>query len=148
VKRKKNFRQDVEVGGEDLMIEVDETRDPNEWPLWYDQYSKLDESKKKAMAKRALEQIKEAKPETYNFIQKFKCEIVGVSPRVEYALSNSNEGDTNVTWVHSFSMPTLLFWCPAGAFGFFVNPILDFNDTVLNKIDGNPKQRGLRGFTG
>jgi hypothetical protein len=73
---------------------------------------------------------------------------VGVTPRIVYTLADSSDGESlDVSWIHSFSMTTLLFWCDQGQFGFFVNPNLDFNETVLNKVKGNPKT-SLKGFTG
>lgn len=135
----------------DLDGEIIETTfkevDPREYPSWYTQFFSLDSSKRKKTINSLLENIKKEQPEAYQFIKKFDCKLVGVQPRVEYALINSSEGDTTCTWIHAFSMATLLFWCEAGSFGLFINPVLHYDDSVLNKIPGNKKQN-IRGFTG
>lgn len=131
---------------EDMLIDFDDSRDPHEFPPWYTQFLKLPEKKRLEMVNRALEKVKAEKPETYSFIDKFSCELVGVTPRIEYALCKSSEGDLDVTWVHGYALVTLLYWCADGGFGFFVNANLEFNDTVLNKVKGNEKQK-LKGFT-
>jgi len=132
---------------EQIEVEIDHNSDPAELPPWYDQFLKLDESQREDVMKRAMDMIKKAKPETYRFIQKFDCELAGISPRVEYAVLKNEEGDMSVTYVHAYSMPTLLFWCPAGEFHFSVNANLKYNDTVLNNVDGNKIDRNIRGFT-
>jgi hypothetical protein len=120
---------------------------PAEFPLWFKQLFSLSESKRKDIVKKMMKAVKESNPEAYEFIQKAKCKLVGVQPRVEYALIDSKEGDTSCTWVHGFSMATLLFWCEEGSFGLFINPVLKYDDSVLNKISGNKKQ-SIKGFTG
>jgi hypothetical protein len=131
---------------ETVEVDYEESTDPHEIALWYQQFVNLPEKKRKEIAEKAMMKIQDAKPDTYQFIKKFKCELVGVSPRIEYSLVDRREGDLEGTWIHSFSLPTLLFWCPDGKFSFFVNANLDFNDTVLNRQKGNKKQQ-LKGFT-
>lgn len=135
----------------DLDGEIVETThkeiDPREYPLWYKQLFSLDSKKRKQIVATLLESIKKEKPEAYKFIKSTGCKLVGVQPRIEYAIMDSSEGDTSCTWIHGFSMSTLLFWCDEGGFGLFINPILHYDDTVLNKISGNKKQN-IRGFTG
>lgn len=131
----------------DDMIEFDEDADPSELAPWYKQFMKLDEKKRRHIAESALLQVKVAKPEMYQFIKKFGCKLVGITPRIEYACLNKGDGDLDVTYIHSFSMATLLFWCDAGKFGFFVNANLDYDDTVLNRVKGNKKDRSIKGFT-
>lgn len=128
---------------EDQILEMTEG-DPMDLAPWYVQLSKLDPRKRKRTVETAMQRIRETKPTTYEFIKNFRCELVGIMPRIEYMLVNDSEGDT---YVHSFSMPTLLFWCPKGEFSFFVNANLKYNDTVLNSIEGNTKEN-IRGFTG
>jgi len=125
----------------------DSEHTPNSVAPWYDQFTKLSDGKRSLIAKTALRNLEEAKPEVADFIHKYKCELVGLQPRVEYALFDSRAGDTDVSWVHSFSMPTLLYWSKKLKLGFFVNANLEYNDTVLNKVKGNKKQ-SLQGFTG
>lgn len=132
--------------GEVLSVDYIDNRDPSEFPPWYVQFIKLSDDKKKAIVDRAMAQIKEAKPDLYSFIRKFKCQLVGVQPNLQYALTSARDGNTEVTWVHAFSLPTLQFFCPEGKFGLFVNANLDFNDTVLNHIEGNRSQK-VRGWT-
>jgi hypothetical protein len=132
----------------EVEISLDNESDPAELPPWYEQFLKLDEKARKSVMMSALNLLKEAKPETYNFVKKFRCELAGISPRVEYAVMRDNDGDMNVTYVHAYSMPTLLFWCPEGEFHFSVNANLKYNDTVLNKVEGNKIDRNIRGFTG
>ena len=134
--------------GTDDFIEINENADPTEFPLWYKQLMQLDEKRRKEIVVKALERIKEAKPATYKFIKENKCKVVGLSPAIEYALIDKAEGNLDVTWIHGFSLPTLLLWHPAGEFGFFVNANLKYNDTVLNKIKGNKVDKNIRGFTG
>lgn len=130
-------------------IQIEHSGDPNDFPLWYKQFSELDEKKRKKFAELALKRVKAAKPEAYEFIQKFRCELVGISPNISYALIKDEGPDSlSVTWVHGFSMPTLLYWCKQGGFGFFVNANLDYNDTVLNRVEGNKVDPTIKGFTG
>lgn len=132
----------------EINVEHKYSDDPHETALWFDQLMKFDEKKRLAIVRSAMTKLKSAKPEMYDFIKKFNCQLVGISPRVEYTLSGKEGSeDLEVTWIHSFSQPTLLFWCKAGGFGLFVNSVLDFDDSVLNNIKGNPKS-SLRGFTG
>lgn len=121
--------------------------DPSDFPSWYKQFLELSDSKRKQIADTALKRVKEAKPEAYEFIKKFRCELVGISPSLMYALVSSKDGDASVTWVHGFSMPTLLYWCRQGGFAFLVNANLDYNDTVLNRVEGNKVDRAIKGFT-
>lgn len=132
----------------DDVIEFDEEADPTKLAPWYDQLLKLDEKSRAAVASKAMKLIQNSKPETYKFIKKFGCKLVGITPRVEYALLKEGEvGDMDVTYVHSYSMPTLLFWCDEGKFHFSVNANLDYNDTVLNRVRGNVRDRSIKGFT-
>lgn len=133
---------------EEDFIEIDENADPTEFPLWYKQMMKLPQKKRQDIVNVAMVRIKETKPETYKFIKEHRCRVVGLCPAIEYALVDKSEGDIDVTWIHGFSLPTLLFWHPKGDFGFFVNANLKYNDTVLNKIKGNNVDKNIRGFTG
>jgi hypothetical protein len=135
--------RDLEVDGE--ILKMDESEEPGSVP-WFDQFLKLSDSKRRQIIDRLKGQIKAKKPEAYNFIKNTDAKLVGVMPQVSYALRDSKENDGDITWVHGFSMCTLLFWCEKGGFGFFINPNLDYNDTVLNKVEGNRKQ-SLKGFT-
>lgn len=151
--KNKKARKNPEIefiteNNESHVIDHVDNEDPHEVALWYDQALKLDDKKRLAQVRMAMRQIKQSKPDTYEFIQKFNCKIVGIIPRVEYALTGQDgKQDLNVTWIHSFSQPTLLFWCEKGGFGFFVNAVLDYDNTILNNIKGNPKN-SLKGFTG
>ena len=144
--KRKNPVTEFDFSEDEMVIDTKESADPTEFPLWYQQFMKLDEKKRKEITKTALERIKQSKPDAYYFITRFKCKLVGVTPQIAYALDSSKEGDTEVTWIHGYSMPTLLYWCPAGRFGFFVNANLDYDETVLNSVKGNKKQ-GIKGFT-
>lgn len=121
--------------------------DPTSYPLWYQQLFSFDDKKRKQIIVSLLKSIEEAKPEAFEFIKKNECKLVGLMPRVEYALMSSKEGDTGCTWIHAFSQYTFVFWCENGGFGLFINPVIEYNDSVLNKIPGNTKQ-SIKGFTG
>lgn len=147
--KKRNLRipeTDIDI---DETLDVDvESSDPRGVAPWYAQLLKLDARKRKAVVDTALKRIKESKPEAFEFIRKFDCELVGITPGVEYTLVSDAQGELEVTFVHPYSMPTLLYWCKQGGFGFFVNANLEYNDTVLNRIAGNKVDKGIRGFTG
>jgi hypothetical protein len=129
-------------------IEVNFNTNPNRYPDWHWQLLSLPEKNRQKIISRIMNNLKEAKPDCYEFIKKFSCQVVGIQPRVEYVLGDeSNGGDMNVTYVHTFSMPTILFWCPEGGFGFFVNPNLMYDDSVINHTANNPKKL-IKGFTG
>lgn len=128
-------------------VDVDLDSDPTEMAPWYEQFLKLSEKKREEICKTALKRIQESKPETYQFIKKYGCELVGICPSISYCLLDKSQGDTDVTYIHSFSMPTLLYWCSEGQFGFFVNANLDYNDTVLNRVKGNQVDKSIKGFT-
>lgn len=125
-------------------IEIEEDGDPQDLPPWYEQFLKLSPRQRDEVVKDAVKKIRLEKPETYEFIKKFRCELVGVSPRVEYGLLNKD----NTTYIHPYSMPTLLYWCPRGGFHFSVNVNLRYNDTILNKVAGNRRDKSIKGFTG
>lgn len=133
---------------DDDVIEFDPEADPTLLPPWYQQFLKIDEKKRKLIAERALSRIKVEKPKTFTFIKKLRCELVGVCPRVEYAVLNKHEGDLDATYIHAFSGPTLVYWCEEGSFAFVVNVNLAYNDTVLNKVKGNRRDGSIKGFTG
>jgi hypothetical protein len=103
-------------------------------PPWYEQVMRLEPSKRDEVSAKALEKIKEAKPEAFNFIQKFGCKLVGFIPNVAYTMPNDQEQNSDVTFIHDFSQTTLLYWCSDGGFAFFVNASLKYN------------ANGLRGF--
>lgn len=133
---------------DDNTIELDESADPSELAPWYKQVLQLPEKKRLEISEIALRRVKEAKPEAYNFIKKFNCHLVGLCPSIDYTLLKKSDGDLDVTFIHAFSMPTLLYWCADGGFGFFVNANLDYNDTVLNRVSGNKRDDSIKGFTG
>lgn len=133
----------------EVEVDYDESKIvPDAYAPWYEQFMQLSQSNREKIAKEAMRRIENEKPEVAYFLEKVGYELVGIQPRVEYALITETKGDPiDVTWIHSFSMPTLLFWCKQIKAGLFVNANLDYNDTVLNKVSGN-KRQSLRGFTG
>ncbi len=139
---KKQFEIDDDV------IDVDENADPAEFPPWYQQLMKLSNDKRREIIGKALKRIQAVKPETMKFIKDGKCRLVGIAPAVEYTLADKKDGEIDVTFVHGFSIPTLVFWHPQGKFAFMVNANLEYDDTVLNKIPGNNVDREIHGFTG
>lgn len=148
VKNKSQEKKKLVIDLDGEMVETNYKEiNPKEYPLWYKQLFSLDEKKRKQTVSKIMDTIKESKPEAYEFIKRMNCKLVGVQPKIEYSLVSSNEGELNCTWIHGFSMVTLLFWCEEGQFGFFINPILNYDDSVLNSIDGN-KRQFIKGFTG
>lgn len=143
MKYKKNMRESDDV----YEFEVKE-RNPLDLSHWYKQLLQLPEEKRQQLAEKALLAVKKVKPDTYDFIKKFKCELVGITPEIKYCLIDSSLGETDCTWIHAYSGPTLLYWHPIGKFGFFVNAELNFNDSILNHIEGNKKDDLIKGFTG
>lgn len=121
--------------------------DPTEYPLWYKQLFSLDGITRKRIVKSVLSQVKDASPETFKFLEEQDAKLVGVIPRVEYSLMDSKEGELGITWVHGFSQYTFLFWCEYLKIAVITNPVLEYDDSVLNKIEGNKKQN-IKGFTG
>ena len=99
-------------------------------PSWYKQLFKFDASKREAAHEFALKKIKEAKPEAYDFIQKFGCKLVGFMPNVVYTCPDDSRGIMDYNFVHDFSQYTLLYWCENGGFGFFINASLKFDDEM------------------
>jgi hypothetical protein len=142
------FRQNLLDSPVEIELDRDEEiTDLESMPLWYQQIVQMDEDKRLERVKKAMALIKENKPETFEFIKKFKCELVGFIPRIEYSMAEGAWSDLEVTWRHPFGIDTLLLWCPAGEFVFAVNANLMYNETKLNKIKGNniPPLRGLTG---
>ncbi len=99
-------------------------------PLWYKQMFKLDESKRLNMQKLALDLIKKAKPDGYEFITKNKCKLIGFMPNVVYTMPDDSKGALQVNFVHEFSQYTLVYWCEPGGFSFFINASLKFDDEM------------------
>lgn len=148
-KSKKNPQIEF-ITQENISIPVNhkDNEDPLKTALWFDQALKLDDVNRLKIIRVAMTRIRKAKPETYEFIKSFNCKLVGIIPRVEYSLTGKEgKRDLEYTWIHSFSQPTLLFWCEKGGFGFFVNSVLDYDNSILNNIKGNTKA-DLKGFTG
>lgn len=100
-------------------------------PPWYEQLIKMSEKKRRYAVDLAMAKIKEAKPDTYEFIQNFNCELVGFIPNVQYTRPDDDEKSLDITYIHDFSQYTLLFWCEKGGFSFFVNASLKYNDGGL-----------------
>lgn len=147
-KQRKNLRADEVEFDEDDIIEIDEDVSPSELPSWYKQFIDLPEKTRKLIVSRAWDHLNETKPDTYEFLKGQRCKLVGVAPSVAYALCKEKDGDIDVTFIHSFSIPTLLFWHPAGEFAILVSANLKYDDSVLNKIRGNRHDKDIRGFTG
>lgn len=135
--------------GIEMIAAVDFDAPPDEMPLWYAQMKQLSASKRAELTQRVLARIKKSKPEAYQFLKSMRCPLVGFMPSVQYTLAtpDARGTDLQVDWIHALGSTTLLFWCKQGGFGFFINENLNYDDTVLNKTRGNPKQV-LRGFTG
>ena len=132
----------------DVEITAPEVVDPNSFSPWYDQLLKLDNEKDRVRIYNwTMKQLEKQKPEAARFIRDNNCILVGFMPKVEYTLIKESDGELRAMWSHDFSIATPLFWSKKKKCGIFTNALLDFNDTVLNKIRGNPKQR-LHGFTG
>lgn len=121
--------------------------EPGDLPLWYQQFIKFDDKKKSEAIEKTISMIKAKNPELYSFIRQYRCVLVGVMPMVQYNLPDCKHGDGDTTWIHGFAVPTLIYWHPKGKFSFFANPILRFDETVLNEVGGNPRQN-IKGFTG
>ncbi len=121
--------------------------DPGDAPIWYQHFLRFKDPKKNEEIKKAMQLLKKHKPETYKFIQASKCELVGIMPLVSYNLPTAKGDEGDVTWFHGFAVPTLLFWHPEGEMGLFVNPILKYNDSIINHQKGNEKE-SISGFTG
>lgn len=136
------MKEEVEVE-----YNLDHISNVAEYPPWYKQFLDLDEKERAEILKIAMKRIEQKKPDTYKFIKQFRCKLIGISPRTEYSLVSEKDGEVNVTFVHAYSMPTLLFWCPQGEFHFSVNANMKYNDTVLNKIKGNKIDKNIRGLT-
>jgi hypothetical protein len=148
MRRRKNPEMelaDPEFG--EVIVDTDDAHGVTDYAPWYKQLTKLDDQKRKEIIQKTLLQIKESNSDMYKFIKNNSCELVGICPEISYVLCDTKEGDTKVTFVHGFSMPTLLFWCERAKFAFFINPVLEYNDTVLNKQRGNKPEK-LQGFTG
>jgi hypothetical protein len=120
MKTRRNFRD----------TRIDENISCENTPPWYDQLIKLDEAKRKQAYEQAMKRILQAKPDTYEFINKMRCELIGFMPNVSYTMPNDNENSLDVTYIHDFSQYTPLFWCKQGGFAFFVNASLKYNDGV------------------
>lgn len=103
-------------------------------PPWYVQLMKMDESKRQRAAQTALEQVREAKPEAYQFIKNFNCKLIGLIPNVAYTMPDNSEDALDVTYVHDFSKYTLLFWCEQGGFALFINSTLAYNKKGLKGL--------------
>jgi hypothetical protein len=125
---------------DNIEVDVPDTDDDIEvLPLWYKQFMSLDSKQRILKIDKVLKAVKKYKPELFDFLRAFKCQLVGVIPRVAYALPDEAYGDSKATFVHKFQDVTLLYWCPRGKFTFEVSPTMDYNDTVLNHIKGNKK---------
>lgn len=136
----------VVVDEHDIKFSVKE-RAPDVLPAWYEQFLRLSSKKRSEISEKVLALIKKNNPEAYGFIKNAGCKLVGITPRIVYALIDESKGDIDVSWIHSFSMATCLFWCEKGKFGFFINPNLRYDETVLDQVKGNSKN-SLKGFTG
>lgn len=133
--------------GTEIIGVVDFDSPPGAMPLWYEQVKRLPENKRRELAERVLERIRLTKPDAYASIKKMKMPRIGFVPEITYTLISGDDQERQADWIHAFGSQTLLFWCKQGGFGIFINENLDYDDTILNRTRGNPKQT-LRGFTG
>ena len=133
----------------EIEIDVYTPGDPMELPAWYEQYLELDSSGKKAVLSNALRMLKKGNPDTYEVLMKEGWKLVGLTPHIAYAADPRRESreDQSTTWVHGFTIPTLVFWHDDFSAGLFVNANLRYNDSVLNHLPGNSRE-SIKGFTG
>lgn len=106
------------------------------FPPWYTQLLKMDESKRKKAVEMALSHVKEAKPDAYEFIKNYNCKLIGFIPNVMYSMPDDSEDSLSATFVHDFSKYTLLYWCEEGQFALFINSTIAFNKDGLRGLIG------------
>ncbi len=94
--------------------------------LWYKQLFRVSEDKRKELHALALEKIKEAKPDAFEFINKNGCKLVGFMPNVTYTMPDDSDGEMQTNYLHDFSQVTLVYWCEGGGFAFFINASLSW----------------------
>lgn len=88
-----------------------------------------------------------ADQELYEEIQAGKYKLIGICPRISYALVEGNKEDLDAEWLHPFGVFTLLFKHGSSGHLIIVNPALRLDDSVINQTSGN-KKYGVRGITG
>lgn len=83
------------------------------------------------------------------------CEFVGFTPNISYIMANGSKEERESIWVHPFSVPATLFKVKGKPLLIVANANLDYNDTVLSKIEHNKYSKDLikslkniRGITG
>jgi hypothetical protein len=64
-------------------------------------------------------------------------ELVGIAPQVSYMMVEGSKEELQSIWVHPFSVPTLLLKVKNAPMLIMVNANLDYNDSVLTKIEHN-----------
>ena len=83
-------------------------------------------------------------------------ELVGIAPNVSYMMVKGSKEELECMWVHPFSVPTLLLKVKDAPILIMANANLDYNDSVLTKIEHNEYHEELmktlkrytRGITG
>ena len=83
------------------------------------------------------------------------AEFIGFTPNISYIMPKGGKEELDNLWVHPFSVPTLLFKVKDKPLLIVANANLDYNDSVLSKIEHNKysKQlisslKNIRGITG
>ena len=85
-----------------------------------------------------------------------KSELIGIAPNVSYMMVKGDQEELESMWVHAFSVPTLLLKVKDTPILIMANANLEFNDSVLTKIEHNEYHKELmktlkrytRGITG
>ena len=93
--------------------------------------------------------FKKGKPsqEANEFIDGLKKngQFIGFATNVSYVMEDSpNDEELNALWVHPFSEPTLLYKLKGLPVLIVTNPNIEYNDSVLNKIDNNNFNKELK----
>jgi len=83
------------------------------------------------------------------------CDFIGFVPNISYIMGKGDSNEIKNLWVHPFSTPTMLFKVKDQPLLVVANANLDYNDSVLTKIDHNQYSKeimktlkNIKGITG
>ena len=85
--------------------------------------------------------------EARELIEGFKnnSQFIGFATNISYIMENSkHEEELESIWVHALSQPSLLYKVKGLPVLIVTNPNIDYNNSVLNKIDGNEFNKELK----
>jgi hypothetical protein len=127
--------------------------DSRQYLDWFDDMQNIDKQGRIKARDKIVASIESKNPALYSQIKENKLKLIGFTPRIDFAPIESKA----VSNKRCFTIPTLLYWDKINKclviFNMEIyepiiltNPVLRYDDTILNEING--KKESIKGITG